>query len=953
MKDVHKILLQLLKEIDYICTKYHITYYVAGGTTIGAVRHKGFIPWDDDADIYMTRDNFYRFRDAFHVEKPEGRALGCIEDYPGYPGTIPRYIDTETTNIARFNILNTCPAGFLVDIFILDPVPSDAEAQRYHRNLLNVYADFIMPDYGFSYRNDDDYIGLYEKYLTMSKKVGTDTVVAVLEEKLFSYPEDECEYYMLRWGSLCHLFPKNMMGKPVYFPYEGYPLPLPGKWYDYLVQLYGIDWMYIPQFIEDEGHIFVSDKDLSYKVYMNDAEQFIDRDTLRKELILRKKSLVKTTEMRRDYIALETELYSKYIISKLTSAQEHSQDLDVLLAQKEYGKILDMFSDYLDIQFSKDYVGKMRHAMVYRYYNPILIELSDKEFYCLIYSMAATGNLKKAIALMKLVKQKGNPDSMLDKLDVILNNSSYLIECYYTGNMDEAVDILKSIPEDFADNAIEIKRIDLSLKLINNPHDKSIMSEINDSLLKFDNDIEIEKVSGDYYYLNGDQKAAEAIYKRVLDNTRNGIIILELKNKTGKLSEADENSGRIQTNHMEPVTKTGREYLKLLSEVNDICRKAGIEYSLSGNTLMYAKNFGIFKSEILTPSIMMNSNNAEKFIDYMENNRIQDREIVYQCNDDSHYSYSIFYCDTDSTNYNLVSDNMNYMHVTIVILKRRADNVIKQYYTRLLEIADYLDNTSADRLEFKGKVARACSKAVIATNGGKDFRNKLFFREMNNGKNENQDYFITSNHIKQVAKYYMPANIMDSFETVKLYGREFRSVTAYDTYVTCCYGKYAEDDLALRPDSHDINSIIDPEMSNSEMQSIMDRSLHEDPSWISFSKSFGYAKESKMGSKAYKKSWRFIERTEARIKLWKEYEPQKDIILKMDNDHNIDGLRTLLYDYDVEARRFYKYKMGMCFDKEIMEVYLKLLKDGGEGDLAEKMREMIPPEHLEKLLIEL
>ena len=136
MQENQRVIFNLLKEIDEICKKYNITYYAAGGTTIGAARHKGFIPWDDDADIYMKRDEFYKFREAFKKENPKDRELGCLDDNPDYPGTIPRYIDTSTTNIARFNILGTCAAGVVIDIFILDPIPSDAEAQRRQRNRL-------------------------------------------------------------------------------------------------------------------------------------------------------------------------------------------------------------------------------------------------------------------------------------------------------------------------------------------------------------------------------------------------------------------------------------------------------------------------------------------------------------------------------------------------------------------------------------------------------------------------------------------------------------------------------------------------------------------------------------------------------------------------------------------------------------------------------------------------
>ena len=60
-EDVKRELYVLIKEIDTICRKYDITYYAEGGSVIGALRHHGFIPWDDDMDIVMTRDNYYKF----------------------------------------------------------------------------------------------------------------------------------------------------------------------------------------------------------------------------------------------------------------------------------------------------------------------------------------------------------------------------------------------------------------------------------------------------------------------------------------------------------------------------------------------------------------------------------------------------------------------------------------------------------------------------------------------------------------------------------------------------------------------------------------------------------------------------------------------------------------------------------------------------------------------------
>ena len=71
LKKVQEILLGYLLEIDRICRKYDIRYFLAGGTLLGAIRHHGFIPWDDDADVMMLREDYDRFMQVVQKELPE------------------------------------------------------------------------------------------------------------------------------------------------------------------------------------------------------------------------------------------------------------------------------------------------------------------------------------------------------------------------------------------------------------------------------------------------------------------------------------------------------------------------------------------------------------------------------------------------------------------------------------------------------------------------------------------------------------------------------------------------------------------------------------------------------------------------------------------------------------------------------------------------------------------
>lgn len=123
---------EVLQEIVKICEKHKIQYFAEWGTLLGVVRHKGFIPWDDDLDIGMKREDFRRFIKVAKKELPEGFVLMNIHTEPEYANIITRVTNSHSIrwdeeHLKRFHGF---PYVAGVDIFVLDYIPRNKKAEE-------------------------------------------------------------------------------------------------------------------------------------------------------------------------------------------------------------------------------------------------------------------------------------------------------------------------------------------------------------------------------------------------------------------------------------------------------------------------------------------------------------------------------------------------------------------------------------------------------------------------------------------------------------------------------------------------------------------------------------------------------------------------------------------------------------------------------------------------------
>ena len=242
MNIIQNQLLVLLKEIENICSKEKITWYLMYGTLLGAIRHKGFIPWDDDADIVMTHENYIKFRNYILSHPKRDRRLSCIDIDDSKCGQpMARYHDLSYEEILRFNSVYPETNGIYIDILILDNYPNDSDKQiAYQQTLIN----FL--EYSHKRHSSSIFLkGEAEKSYLKMKLYPKKKIISSLINTLSTLGESNSEYLIQRYA-INHLYLREDLGKPKYVPFEDTFLPVPSNFHNVLVEQYGQDWCDIP-----------------------------------------------------------------------------------------------------------------------------------------------------------------------------------------------------------------------------------------------------------------------------------------------------------------------------------------------------------------------------------------------------------------------------------------------------------------------------------------------------------------------------------------------------------------------------------------------------------------------------------------------------------------------------------------------------------------------------------
>ncbi|MBO4899329.1 MAG: LicD family protein [Lachnospiraceae bacterium] len=250
LKGLQNIELEMLIEIDRVCKKADIKYSLDGGTLLGAVRHKGFIPWDDDSDVIFLRSEYERFRKICKTELDTDRFF--LQDYitdPNYRWGYAKLRRNHTSFVRSGQEDQQYRDGIYLDIFVVDNVPDGWLARRLHYFACFVIRKGLYSAVGKNNEKNPVIRGVYrlmnhiskDSYFKMRNKLAdalSKKRTELISHYMYPYPQ-RCKYGL----------PRECFDEMIDTEYEGYQLRV-FKDYDlYLTRLYG-DYMELPP-VED------------------------------------------------------------------------------------------------------------------------------------------------------------------------------------------------------------------------------------------------------------------------------------------------------------------------------------------------------------------------------------------------------------------------------------------------------------------------------------------------------------------------------------------------------------------------------------------------------------------------------------------------------------------------------------------------------------------------------
>lgn len=243
--------LEILEDIEKVCKKYNLTYYADMGTLLGAVRHHGYIPWDDDFDICMKREDYNTFFKVVHTEMSSNYSILSAYTEPEFCDVFARIVNSREYHQDRefLEKYHECPYATGIDIFPLDYVSSNEEEDAAQTAMIKSLLEIIKI---CAVKNEDMSTDIINRIVRAVEEISGEKIdikrpikqqIYILIDKISSiYKSEESEEMTLMyfWAKY-HIqkFPKEYFDGVIDMPFEEHKLPVPVMYDAILSKKYG------------------------------------------------------------------------------------------------------------------------------------------------------------------------------------------------------------------------------------------------------------------------------------------------------------------------------------------------------------------------------------------------------------------------------------------------------------------------------------------------------------------------------------------------------------------------------------------------------------------------------------------------------------------------------------------------------------------------------------------
>lgn len=244
LKSIREVQIEIVQEIERICKLENLNYMLMFGTLLGAVRHQGFIPWDDDLDLAMMRKDYDLFAAAFEKHADDKYVLQNVECDPYYAFFFMKVLRKDSTMIEEGYQDERRMNGIFVDIFPMDNAPTNRMAQVIQSKATVFFTSLLLYQVGRMDTNQGNVlVRLVKKFKLGLAKIMSRKSIINISNSIMKLVKQESQCLMNFADLFTYKREQLLDLKPILF--EGHLFQAPASTHDVLTSVYG-DYMQLP-----------------------------------------------------------------------------------------------------------------------------------------------------------------------------------------------------------------------------------------------------------------------------------------------------------------------------------------------------------------------------------------------------------------------------------------------------------------------------------------------------------------------------------------------------------------------------------------------------------------------------------------------------------------------------------------------------------------------------------